>query len=324
MKIAHWSLNNGSGLHKLASDIAECEQKAGLESIVIPTVSEKSDEWEKGVDADINVIHSHYPDNIRAKSKGKTVFIPHGTPENCFQGAVESFSYNGYTAGNAFMLSQYWLKEADVTVTFWPRHQWLWQSLVSPKNVVRCIPMGVNKDFWKPTETRGKWSGKPSIFTAENSHYIKWPYDLFILWPEIVKVIPEARLHAHYIPHDQHRFWFPLINANGTAYSSYTSSNYYGPEDLRNGFCSSDYYLGFVRYGDFNKTCIEAKACGAKLISYAGNPYADYWIGEGDQRVMASTLLSILKGDIAPREAEPVPHINETVKALIEIYKEIL
>jgi hypothetical protein len=324
MKIVHWTLGNGSGLHKLCVDISETEKLSGLDSIVIPTVGVSGDEWEKGVDADIQVIHSHYPDNIRSKSKAKTVFIPHGTPENCFQGAVEQWSHHGYVAGNAFMLSEYWLKEADATVTFWPRHQWLWQSLTSIKNKVRLIPMGVDKDIWTPVETKGKWAGKPSLFTVENCHYIKWPYDLFIAWPDVVKEIREARLHVHYLPNDQHRFWYPLLNANGSLYTSYTSSNYYDKAELRNCFVSSDYYVSLVRYGDFNKTCLEAKASGAKVISYAGNPYADYWIGEGDQRVMADTLLSILKGDISQREAEPVPHIHDTVKALIEIYKEIL
>ncbi len=317
MKIIHWTLKNGSGLHRVAESMAAEEAKQGVESVLVDSVNMQ--EWDMGVGADINVVHSHLPDVMRAEAK-RVIWIGHGTPEHTFQSSMEAGLSGAYGASDPFMLVQHWLKEADELVTFWPRHQTIWQSMCDKNKKVHCVPMGVDKEFWQPTESRGKYAGDPSVFTAENCHYIKWPLDLFIAWPWVAKEITNARLHVGYLPNDQHRHWFPLIQQNGAAYTSFISANVLGHEDLRNTFNSVDYYIGLVRYGDFNRISMEAKASGCKLISYAGNPYADYWITEGDQRKIAKQLLAIFKGKTKPRKALEVPSISETTKTMMNIY----
>ncbi len=317
MKIAHWTLKNKSGLHRVAESMAAEEVKLGIESVLVDSVNMQ--EWEMGVDADVNVVHSHLPDTMKTQAK-RIVWIGHGTPEHVFQSSMEASLNGGYGASDPFMLIQHWIREADALVTFWPRHQAIWQSMAGKGKSVHCIPMGVDKNFWKPVESRGKYAGDPSVFTAENCHYIKWPLDLFIAWPWVTKEITDARLHAGYLPNDQHRHWFPLINQNGAAYTSFISANVLGHEDLRNTFNSVDYYIGLVRYGDFNRISMEAKASGCKLISYPGNPYADYWVTEGDQRKIADELIRIFKGEVEPLTPLEVPDISETTKAMIDIY----
>jgi hypothetical protein len=180
--------------------------------------------------------------------------------------------------------------------------------------------MGVDKSFWIQIQTRGKWSGNPACMIIENGHQIKWPLDLFLAWPFVMKET-EAVIHAHYLPANMHRFWYPLIHGNGTAYKSYSSSAYFGKEDLRNAFASIDYLISPVRYGDHNTLCMEAKASGTKIISYRGNIYADYWITEGDQRVMAQELIKIFKGKAKPQESLSAPDISVTAMAMKEIYE---
>lgn len=321
MKIAHWTLKNKSGLHRVAESLATKEVEMGLDSILIDSTNAL--EWKGGVDADISVVHSHIPDEAR-QSKQKIVWIGHGTPEHVFQSSVEAGLLGGYGASDPFMLIQNWLKEADALVTFWPRHQTIWKSMCDKNKPVHCIPLGVDKSFWKPVESRGKYAGSPSVFTAENCHYIKWPLDLFIAWPWVTKEIHGAALHVGYLPRDQHRWWFPLINQNGAAYKSYITADVMGPEDLRNTFNSVDYYIGLVRYGDFNRISMEAKASGCKLISYTGNPYADYWVTEGDQRKIAEELKAILKGEVEPLPTMEVPDINEMAEAMKNIYEGLL
>ena len=111
---------------------------------------------------------------------------------------------------------------------------------------------------------------------------------------------------------------------NGTAYKSYTTGNVLDRASLVNAFCSTDFYIGLVRYGDFDRLAMEAKACGAKLISYRGNEYADYWITEGDQREMAKELLAILKGEAKPRTPTPPNDISLTAARMMELYESIL
>jgi hypothetical protein len=82
--------------------------------------------------------------------------------------------------------------------------------------------------------------------------------------------------------------------------------------------------VGLVRYGDLNHLSMEANAAGAKTISYAGNPYAMYWIPEGDQREMARQFNAILAGDVEPRVQTPVPDVQEMAQAFLNIYEAIL
>lgn len=310
--------------------MAIAEKLAGLDSFLSYTnepacevVPQDSNQMavvpmDKAKDADVHVVHSHLPDGV----KGKTVFVAHGTPEHCFNMAVEQSKQSGYVAGDPWMLSKYRVDTCDVTVTFWPRHAYIWQS-INPKADVRVIPMGVDTDFWKPTPSQGKWAGEPSLFTCENSHQIKWPLDLILAYPLVMKAVEKAVLHIHYLPMDQHRWWFPLIQANGTCYKSFSSGLYFDQPTLRNAFCSVNYYINPVRYGDFNTICLEAKASGCKVISYRGNPYADFWLTEGDQRVMAQELTDIISGKIPARETQPVANVTTMAQEMIKIYESL-
>ncbi len=321
MKIVHWTFHNGSGLHHMARDISEAENKLGLDSITIDTLQPTT--WDTGVDADVHVIHSHIPDHIKARAK-KLVYVAHGTPEHCFQSAVETGLNSGYGASDPWMMLMHYLQTADVTVTWWPRHRAILQCIGGRHARVEPVPMGIDKTAFAPMPTRGRWVGEPSVLTAENCHYIKWPLDLFMLWPWVFKDVPKATLHSWYLPRDQHRWFMPLVYSNGTAYKSFLSPAPLSQPDLVNAFCSVDFYIGLVRYGDFDRLTMECKSCGCKLISYAGNEYADYWITEGDQRIMAEQLVKILQGETPPRP-NPLapPDISETATAMAKIYETI-
>jgi len=304
----------------MAEDISKGEQAKGLESMLVDTRGPEIGSIE--VEADIHVIHSHIPDRMKMKAK-KIVYVAHGTPEHCFQSSVEAGLNQGYGCSDSWMMAQHYLQIADAVVTWWPRHQKIWKSLCDKHTRVEIVPMGIDTKVFKPQPTRGKWAGVPSLLTAENCHYIKWPLDLFILWPWVTEEIPDAVLHAGYLPRDQHRWFFPLINRNGASYKMHVSGNAFEQPELINAYCSTDFYIGLVRYGDFDRMTMESKACGAKLISYRGNEYADYWITEGDQREMAKELIAILKGEVEPRQPTPPNDISATVDKMVEIYESL-
>ena len=111
------------------------------------------------------------------------------------------------------------------------------------------------------------------------------------------------------------------MQANGTSYRSYSSGMYFDQETLRNAFASVDYYISPVRYGDFNSVGLEAAASGAKVISYRGNPYADYWLTEGSQINMAEEMIEIFEGKVPPREKEKIASVHEMAKAMVKIYE---
>lgn len=307
-------------MSRVAEEMARVECENGLESRVY---SPFDGVQEQARAADIHVIHQHLPDEFHG-DRFKKVYVTHGTPEHVFQSSVEAGLNIGYGASDPFMIAQYWLKAADAVVSFWPRIRQIWQDLCQKPKTVDLVPMGIDVDYWAEGQTRGKYAGAPSVFTAENCHYIKWPLDLIIMWPWVVNEVPLARLHLAYLPRDQHRYWFPWMQANGTAFKSYISGGALSWPDLKNAFKSTDFYIGLVRYGDFDRVCLEARAAGCKVISWVGNEYAHYWIHEGDQREQAKELIAILKGDVEPRIAKDVPTREEMGKAMVKIYERIL
>jgi glycosyltransferase involved in cell wall biosynthesis len=314
VKVVHWRFINGSGLSKVAEELSEAENNLGITSVLADSNDEKT--WEDYVDGDIHVVHSHFPDEIRKKHH-KTVWVGHGTPEHCWKGAMDA------NTPGAWMLSQYWMQHSDALVTFWPRQQAVWKTLCDKNTKVEYIPMGINTDFWKPVESRGKYAGEPSLLCAENPHDFKWPFDIFVAWPWVTEKISMARFHAYYIPKVNEHYWKGWTDRNGASFRSYIHTVVLAPEDLRNAFVSSDYYISPVRYGDYNRVCLEAKASGTKLISYQGNPYADYWITAGDQRIMADELIRIFKGEIEPLKSAPIPTIEEMAQSMINVYKRL-
>ncbi len=323
MKVTHWTIQNGSGMNNVAASMVASECAIGLTSQLANP--EKPESYGMAEDSDIHVVHTHFPDVMRkhVTKPLKLVWVAHGTPEHVFQGAVESGHHGGYGAPDSFMVMQFWLQNADAIVTFWPRHQAIYQSLCDKGRTVNLVPLGVDKAMWKPVESRGKFQGTPSVFSSENPHYIKWPLDLLIAWPWIRREIDEAYLHLTYMVLDQQRWFMPLANRNGSAYSAHISNTVFKNEDLRNALCSVDYYVGLVRYGDFNHMALQANACGVKTISYVGNQYADFWLPEGDQRVIADEMVKILKGTVEPRKKAAVPDVAETAEAMRLIYERL-
>jgi len=322
-KIAHWcEANLRSGMGHTAKHICEAERKLGLTSVLVDCNNEA--DWINGEDADVHVCHLFMPLKF-LYTKTPKVWVAHGTPDLMFEAGYLEHSKGLYGASDGWMLAQWWLQHADATVTFWPRHEAIWKSLSDKNTRIEGVPLGVDLDFWKPVKSDGKFAGAPSIFTAENCYSLKWPWDLFIALPWVVRDgLPEVKLHAVYIPLDQARFWYPLVNRNGSSFHSYISNRVFDHEELRHAFSSTDFYCGLVRYGDHNYISLQANACGVKTISYRGNPYSSYHVDFGDQRILAQQLAAILKGEVEERQDKsPVVSIMRTAERMKEIYESL-
>lgn len=322
-------MHNGSGMFNVSKNLCEAERLLGLDSIMVNIHDDKT--WEPTLDADIHVSHTHIPVVFNGKAFTKQITKPfrmvgifHGTPEHVFQGSVEAGLGGAYAPSNSLMIMQHDLKRAHARVTFWERHKWIYDTMAWEGTKIHCVPLGVRKNFWNAGVSRGKFQGSPSVWTGENAHYIKWPLDLLLAWPYVSEAVDDAYLHVAYLPHDQHRYFFPLAHSNGAYWRSHIGPWTYPHEELRNVLKSVDFFCGLVKYGDFNMIQLEASATQfPKLISYPGNPYSDFWVPEGDQRQLALELGRVLRGEVEPRKRTEAPDIMETAEAFKLIYEEI-
>lgn len=326
IKVLHLVRFNGSGMFSVAESLYKAELKLGLDSHLVNIDTLPVKEYDKYADADIVVPHTNLPTEMRKRLKPdyKMVFVSHGTPTHIMNQSMLEGKL-GYGHADPLMLWMHWMKTADAIVTFWPRHQMIMQQMCDKHTKVQLVPLGLEHDFWSRGQSKGKYAGTPSVFSCENGHAIKRPFDLFVMWPIVYEAIPDAVLHVTYLPLDQHRWIFPFVNRNGAAFGSHISPLKYEQSELRNLLKSVDVYFGGVQYGDFNRMSMEANVAGCTTISYVGNPFSMYWIHEGDQRVQAAEMIEILKGNVEPRpDRQPVPDIKETAEAMNAIYESIL
>lgn len=328
LKIVHWTCYNESGMNAVAVTMSTAERAIGLDSYIANAWAEKHDDLlDRFLDADIHFSHTYLPDWFRKRITRpyKLAWIGHGTPEVVFNGAIHDGGDSSsvrHGVNDGLMLQQYYLSHADLIFTFWERHAAIYRTMVDKKTPVHLIPMGIDLDYWKPVPSRGKFAGDPSLFYCENTYEIKWPYDILIAWPWVYNnVLSDPSLHITRLSYDKHRWFFPLANRNGSAYACHISPIMWQADDLRNAYCSVDYQIGLVRYGDFNRVSLEANACGTKTISYRGNPYTDFWLDEGDQRTIASQLVAILKKETPPRKKLSVPSALETARQMKLVYE---
>lgn len=332
-KIAHWSISNGpSGLHHMARAMIESETRLGLDSAFVNV--DKSEEWQKGhaVDADIHVVHSRFPDIQYARIRNRTgkepkiVFVSHGIPEWNMELALNQFNIEGaevYRPLDYWYLTRHWLREADAFVVLNPRQQAVYQTMCQKGRTIDLVPMGVDTTFWAEGKSQ-HFEGQPAVWMSENQARIKWALDVFTAWPFITKEVPQAFLHAHYIPFDMQRFLIDFANSNGTSYRANITARTFSHETLRDMWKGFDFNLATTRYGDNTVLTMQAEAAGLKTISYPGNEYASYWMPEGDQRVMAKTLVSIFRGEVPMRVKLPVPTLEEMGRAMIAVYERLL
>lgn len=333
MKVIHWSMLNRSGMHHVAASMAKAELTLGVETLLLDPFDKQQLRWEEALDADVHVNHTHIPARIGTASFKRSctkpyrvVFPVHGTPELVLENSIKDAEGNGYGAGTSYAHHQIGMQTADAILTFWSRHQALYQLATDKHTIVDLIPMGIDVPYWQAGVCQGKYQGNPSFFNCDNAYAFKWALEIIRVWPWIFDGLDEeACLHVAYLPTLVHRFAELLAARNGSFRGAVIGNWSYDHNNLRNIFKSVDYYISPVRYGDHNRVSLEAAAAGTKLISYPGNIYADFWMPEGDQREVAKALIAIGKGEVAPRaDKMPVPTEQEMAEATINVYERIL
>lgn len=331
MRVVHWTMLNSSGMHRVAEAMARSELALGIDTLLLDPFDPKQFRWDEALSADIHVSHTHIPERIGAHSFRKSctkpykwVFPVHGTPELVFESTIDDARLNGYGSGTSYAHHLIGMQEADAVITHWPRHQALYQLATDKHTIVDCVPMGVDHNFWANGTSAAKYDGSPSFYNCDNQYPFKWGIEIIRCWPWVRTELEQAVLHINNIPGAIQRFVDILAVRTGALRGAYIGTWSYDAANLRNILKSIDYYVSPVRYGDFNRISMEAGAVGAKVISFPGNDYADYWIPFGDQRDTAKALIQIGRGEMEPRHRLPVPTEQDMAQAMATVYERVL
>lgn len=331
IKTVHWVSPNNSGMHHVAASMARAELAIGVEARVLDPHDASESGWELALEADVHINHTHLPDTIGGKSFKRsslkpltTVFVHHGTPEVIFDIAVKESEGNPYNAGTGMAQHFRLMQESDATVCFVPRHRDLLDLMTDKATKIDCVPMGMDAAFWSGGINQGRYTGKPSFYNCENAYPFKWAVDFLRVWRWVWDEIPGATLHVTHLPTNTLEQVKMMTSRSGAVYGTVAGSWKYDAMNLRNIFTQVDFYLSTVRYGDFNRMSMEAGSSGLKVISYLGNPYADYHIREGDIRESVKDLIAIGKGEVAPRDKTPIPSERDMAEAMVNVYERIL
>jgi hypothetical protein len=339
MKITHWAFDNGSGLSAVAASMARAEVARGHYSVVTDPLDPQEGGWIDALDSDVHVLHGGFPRTIGGKSFRKAltkplalVYVMHSPPEYLFEHSVAEGVTNGYGAGMEWHRHQRLMQIADGLVTFCPRHQALYELATDKATIVDLIPMGMDLEFWRTSEGPQYidpmvtvLEGEPRFLTCENQFPFKSAYDILRVWPWVRAELETATLHASNMPCDTEKWFWTLINRTGAIEGLFCGSWRYSKRELRGRFQNASFYVSPVRFGDSTRTNYEASAAGARVISYPGNEWADFWMHEGDHRRMARDLIAIGRGDVEPRpDKKPIPSEDDMAVAAIAVYERIL
>lgn len=331
MKVCHWSMLNGSGMHHVAESMARAELALGVDTLLLDPFDVQQWRWDEALDADVHVSHTHIPERIGQHSFKKSctkpyrwVFPVHGTPELVFESTVEDARLNGYGSGTSYAHHIMGMQSADAVITHWPRHQALYDLATDKRTIIDCVPMGIDTAYWSGGTSPGRYDGTPSFMNCDNQYPFKWGVEIIRCWPWVREELDQATLHICNLPGALQRFVDVLATRTGALKGAIIGSWSYDTNNLRNILKSIDYYVSPVRYGDFNRMSMEAGAAGAKVISFPGNEYADYWMPFGDQRETAKALIAIGRGEMEPRQKLPVPTLRDMAIACTNVYERIL
>lgn len=182
MKIAHHFKKENSGLMSSTLELVEEEQRQGHEVRVQEPSAETLLETFEGP-PDVHCIHSQLAQSAYHDGIPKVMWM-HGEPLGSVGNLVSMRAIVGLAPiCDAFICMR--------------REEWpVWNSI----RRTYLVPKGVDLERFKPMEGVKPLTGGPSVLYYENWRGQRNPLLLCLAMIEVVKVLPEARLHLYNCP----------------------------------------------------------------------------------------------------------------------------
>jgi glycosyltransferase involved in cell wall biosynthesis len=278
MKVAHYSLwaPGRSGLFHACLDQVKYELRAGIDSIFIHCDVEVPDparftedgisaqNWKEAEDADVWVLHRSIPGKLMPMvPRKKTVAVLHGTSEIMVLHEIESGGTN-----DKFNMHIDFMNTFNKVVTITKSDTQIMKLYENGRN--KIVYIGDAIDLEKFTVEGYAWPFKyrPAIISTSNVRINKNPAPLFWAMPEIIKVIPRARLNIFGLQLADILTWRNLV-LKSNAISIAIENIHHQFNDLAPFLRGADISFNSNYSGIFSRDSMEAMACGCSVVAYS-------------------------------------------------------
>lgn len=345
MRVAHFTryAPRRSGLYETSREMVEAEMKLGLDAFLVDTAYVNNEGpkmttriFDRGVevipvedaaDADIYVLHSVIPDELRYKKP--TIVILHGAPEYVFYSEV--MEHEKGDRGFSTLLGYDKEKNIPAFVTLWKRHVPYWQSIFG-ENKVMYVPSGVNTGTFTPDGETEKFSkpGTPNIGYADSWRptFFQGPFRVIQGVREYWKKNPNAKLQLFGTPSGQKRdiVWDRYILAVRRQ-GDFLGDLFEIRADMDRAFRSLDVLV--TTNIDESRIVKEALCCGTLVVAPSGADFTDWTCDLAVAEDLADCIEEALVGDkrsrvdraVSAREKYDSMKMAEGLKGIFEKFK---
>ena len=343
MYIVHWTgwAPRQSGMFESVKDQVRYERKAGLQSdladphdkckggrVEIDDGWLSAISWEAAKKADIFVLHSYMPDEIKKVKGKKHIAFLHGPNEHMLW---KEFTSN--RSDQAFNLHINILWQYDATVVMY-EHEKNILELYDEKNRLHYIPNSIDLERYQDKKIlTWQYTNHPAILSCDTVRLEKLPAQIIWAMPKIVKRIPTARLNLFSLPLEPIGTWRNIFcrskerNLENLCENIQLENN-----DLRPFMKGADIGFNNSMSGNQNRAQMEMMAMGVPIVSYGGD-YTPYIAKIWDLDSIAEQIERCWKdlnkeGNQVMEETRRYARKNfdraEAVKRYVELYNKVL
>jgi glycosyltransferase involved in cell wall biosynthesis len=278
MRCAHFSLwsPGRSGLFHFVIDQIKYERRAGIDSLFIHSDYERPDParftegdivaqgWSVAKDCDVWVLHRSIPGPLMGDlPKKKSVAILHGTSEIMVLHEIESGGTN-----DKFNMHVDFMNSFNKVVTITKSDTQIMKLYENNRNKIVYINDAIDMERYTVEGHAWEYKYRPAIISTSNVRINKNPAPLFWAMPEIIKVIPRARLNIFGLSLADILTWRNLVlKSNPIAIAIENMHNQF--YDLRPFMRGADISFNSNYSGIFSRDSMEAMACGCSIVAYS-------------------------------------------------------
>jgi glycosyltransferase involved in cell wall biosynthesis len=315
-------------LEGLQSDLADPHEKhkegrADVDDGWLSSIS-----WEQAKKADIHVLHSWIPDEIKKDKTKKHVAVLHGPNEHMLW---KEFTSN--RTDEAFNLHLRILWTYDATIVHYQHEQDILE-LYDENNRLHLVPNSIDLDRYRGEPTfKWEFRNHPAILSCDTVRLEKLPAQIMWAMPKIAKRVPTARLNLFSLPLEGISTWRNMFcKSKGREVENLCENIQFEINDLRPFMRGADIGFNNNMNGIQSRAQMEMMAMGVPVIAYNGEytPYiARIWDLNSIAEQVERCWNDLNKPDSTVREdARAYAQANfdraKAVKLDIEVYKKVL